>query len=107
MNTEWGTLALAPAPADGQQPNFLVQLIPFAIIFVVFYFLVFAPMRRKQKKHTEMVVNLKAGDRVITTGGIFGTVVGVNDQIVQLRIADQVKIDIAKTAVAGLQGSEE
>ena len=101
------TVAFAPPQADGQQPNFLVQLIPFAIIFVVFYFLVFAPMRRKQRKHTEMVVGLKAGDRVVTTGGIYGTVVGVSDQIVQLRIADQVKIEIAKTAVAGLQGSEE
>jgi preprotein translocase subunit YajC len=99
-------LVATAAPAGEGQPNPLVQLIPFALIFVVFYALVFAPMRRKQKKHGEMLRQLKAGDRVVTNGGIYGTVVGVSDHVVQLRIADQVKIDIEKGAVASLQQQE-
>lgn len=87
-------------PPSGAQPNVFVQYMPFILIFAVFYFLVFAPMRKKQKKHAEMLQQLKAGDRVVTTGGIHGTVVGVTDEVVQLRISDQVKIDVSKNAVS-------
>lgn len=84
-------------------PSFLMM----AVIFGIFYVLVFAPMRKKQKKHGEMVQGLKSGDRVITNGGILGTVVGVTDEVIQLRIADQVRIDISKNAVAALQNPTE
>ena len=100
----WWTVPLGMAqPADGQQGDALFQLLPLVLIFVIFYFLLIAPARRKQKKHQEMLQALKAGDKVITNGGIFGTVVGVTDRVVQLRISDQVKIDVARQAVAGLQ----
>ncbi len=103
MQAAWTTLlAVAPQSAEGQ-PNPLIQFAPFILIFVVFYFLLIAPARKKQKAHAAMVDGLKGGDRVITNGGIHGTVVGVTDQIVQLRIADQVKIDISKTAVSAMQ----
>lgn len=98
-------LALAPPATDGQQ-SMLVTLFPFVLIFGVFYFLVFAPMRKRQKKHEGMLAQLKAGDRVVTTGGIYGTVVGISDNMIQLRIADQVKVDVAKSAVSGLQQPE-
>ena len=80
----------------------MLSVIPVAVIFAIFYFLVFAPMRKKQRKHGEMLHALKAGDRVVTNGGIHGTVVGVSDSVVQLRIADKVKIDVSKSAVTGL-----
>lgn len=99
-----GLLALAsPSPGGPTQPTFLFQLVPFVLIFVVFYFLLIAPARKKQKKHAEMIENLKAGERVITQGGIYGTVVGVTDSVVQLRVANQVTIEVAKHAIAGLQ----
>jgi len=101
--TLFGILALTPPATDGQQPSAWVQFVPFILIFVIFYFLIFAPMRKKQKKHQEMVHSLRAGDRVITNGGIHGTVVGVTDHVIQLRIADQVKIDVAKNAVSAMQ----
>jgi preprotein translocase subunit YajC len=94
------------APPDGAAPNPFFQLVPFVVIFAVFYFLVFAPMRKKQKKQNEMLQGLKAGDKVVTNGGIHGVIVGVSDHIVQLRIADQVKIDVSKSAVVGLQGQD-
>ena len=93
-------LALAPASTSGEAPNALVQLVPFLLIFVVFYFIVFAPMRKKQKRHAAMLTELKNGDRVVTNGGICGTVVGLTDQKIQLRIADGVKIDVLRSAVA-------
>jgi preprotein translocase subunit YajC len=82
------------------------MLVPFVLIFGVFYLLVFAPMRKRQKKHEGMLAQLKAGDRVVTNGGIYGTVVGVSDDVIQLRIADQVKVDVAKSAVSGLQQAD-
>lgn len=78
----------------------LVQFMPFLLIFGVFYFLVFAPMRKKQKKHANMLQELKKGDRVVTSGGIHGTVMGVTDDMIQLRIADQIRIDVTKSAVS-------
>jgi preprotein translocase subunit YajC len=97
-----GIVCLAPPSTTGEQPGLFVQFLPFILIFAVFYFLVLAPMRKKQKKHAEMLQELKAGDRVVTSGGIHGTVVGVTNELVQLRIADQVKIDVSKSAVSGL-----
>lgn len=104
--TDWAQAAFALAPPPGGQgsQSLLMTFLPMVLIFVVFYFLLIAPARKKQKKHGEMLSNLKNGDRVITSGGILGTVVGVADDIVQLRIAEKVKIDVSKQAIAGLQG---
>jgi preprotein translocase subunit YajC len=98
-----GIVAAAAPPSGTPQSSMLVNLVPLVLIFAIFYFLMILPQRKKQKQHTEMVDNLKPGDRIVTNGGIYGTVVGVTDQIIQLRIADQVKIEIAKHAIAGLQ----
>ena len=95
-------LAMIP-PGPGQSGSLLTNLVPFVLMFAIFYFLLIAPQRKKAKAHTAMLQALKAGDRVVTSGGIYGTVVGVDDQKVQLRVADQVKIEIAKHAIAGLQ----
>jgi preprotein translocase subunit YajC len=97
-------LALTPAPDGAQQPGWFT-LVPFVLIFLIFYFLLIAPARRKQKKHSEMLASLKNGDRIITQGGVLGTVVGVGEQVVQVRIADGVKVEVARHAVAGLQDS--
>jgi preprotein translocase subunit YajC len=102
----YSVLALSSSAPEGQPGGFIV-FIPYILIFVVFYFLLIAPARKKQKKHAEMLDNLKNGDRVITNGGIHGTVVGLADGVVQLRIADQVKIDVSKSAVAALQSQDD
>jgi preprotein translocase subunit YajC len=98
-----GILAMSQPSTEGQGQPFWGTLVMMGIIFVLFYFLLIAPARKKQKKHAEMVGNLKAGDKIITNGGIHGTVVGVTESVIQVKIADQVKIDISKNAVAGLQ----
>jgi len=96
-------LALSPPGGGGEQPNLFISLMPFLLIFLIFYFLLIAPARKKQKKHGEMLGNLKNGDKIITSGGIYGTVVGVTDNVVQVRIADNVKLEIAKHAISGMQ----
>lgn len=78
-------------------------LLPLIIIFVIFYFLMISPMRRRQKRLQMLIGNLKTGDKIITTGGIYGTVVGVSEDRIQLRITERVNIDLAKNAVSGLQ----
>jgi preprotein translocase subunit YajC len=85
------------------QPSSIGLFLPLILIMVIFYFLMILPAQRRQKKVTHMLKNLKTGDKVITNGGIFGTVVGLDDDAVQLRIADQVKIKVSRSAVAGLQ----
>ncbi len=85
--------------AGGNGPGFTDQLMLILIIFSIFYFIVFRPMRKGQRDVEQMRSDLKNGDRVVTNGGIYGTVVGVSEDVVQLRIADQVKIQLARSAV--------
>lgn len=82
--------------------NPLVQLLPLFIIFIIFYLVMILPMRRRQKKHQEMLAALTKGDRVVTTGGIYGTVVQVEGDVVTLKVADNVKLQVARGAIAGL-----
>src|SRR5690606_10926506 len=89
-----------------QGGSLLVQFLPFALILAIFYLMVLMPMRRRQKKIAEFQAALKAGDRVVTTGGIYGTITNVNDQLVTLQIAQNVRIEIAKAAIGGLQGQD-
>ena len=80
-------------------------LLPF-LVFVIFYVLIILPQRRRQKKHMTMVDQLKPGDRIITSGGIHGTVMGVQPDRIELKIAANVKIDITKTAIAVILGAQ-
>jgi preprotein translocase subunit YajC len=95
--------SLAQQGAQGARPapqgSFLTALVPFILVFAIFYLLIIMPQRKKQKKHVELVNNLKAGDRIITTGGIYGTIMGVQKDRIELKIAANVKIDITKGAV--------
>jgi preprotein translocase subunit YajC len=82
----------------------LTGLIPMILIFGIFYMLLILPMRKRQKALALMVENLKKGDRVVTSGGIFGEVSGVEETTVLLRIADNVRVRVAKSAISGLEG---
>ena len=94
-------LALA---SPGQQVSPLVQLIPFALVLAIFYFVILLPMRNRQKKVQEFLKGLKVGDKVVTTGGIFGSIAKLSDDSIQLQIAPNVRVDIARAAIVGYQG---
>jgi len=89
-----------------QGGSLLIQFLPFAMILAIFYLMVLMPMRKRQKKIQEFQAALKVGDKVVTTGGIHGQITKVTDQLVQLQIAPNVRIDIAKAAIGGLQGQD-
>jgi len=89
------------APGGGGfSPHFFIMM---GLVFLVFYLLLIRPQRTRQKKHQEMVENLKPGDKVVTSGGIHGTVMGVQKDRLELKIASNVKIDISKTSIAVIQ----
>jgi preprotein translocase subunit YajC len=97
-------LALAGSPQGGE-PHPLASLVLMMVIFGIFYFVLILPMRTKQKKLEQLVKQLKAGDKVIINPGIFGTIVGVEDDAFLVRIDDKTRIKVLRSAVAGLQGS--
>ncbi len=92
-------LFVAQSPAG----NGLIAFLPLAIIMVIFYVLLILPAQRRQKKTQAMLSDLKTGDKVVTNGGLYGTIASLDGDSIQLRIADQVKVKVARSAVAGLQ----
>jgi preprotein translocase subunit YajC len=100
---------LQTAPSPGGAAGGLIQFLPMIFIFVIFYFLLIAPMRKKQKKTQEMLSRLKKGDEVITSGGVFGRISALDEErgFVILQIADNTKIKVLRTAIAGLAGEPD
>ena len=100
---------MGATPDAGGSP--WMQLIPFVLVIGIFYFIILLPMRNKQKKVQEFLETLKVGDKVVTTGGIYGQVTRIGGDSVQLQIADlgdkKVRIEISKAAVGGLQGQPQ
>jgi len=99
-------IALA-GPARPGETNPFSSLIMMGLIFGIFYFVLILPMRRKQKKLEDLVKGLTTGDRVILNSGIFGTIVGVEDDAFLLRVDDKIKIKVLKSAVSGRQAGTE
>lgn len=97
----WIYFALAPAnPEGGASP--LSMLFPIIGMLLIFYFLLIRPQQKRQKETQKMIGALKNGDRVLMTSGIYGTVAGVKEQTFIVKIADNVKVEVAKSAVSGL-----
>ena len=96
------TLALAQAQQPGGASAF-VGLAPLFIIVIIFYLVLFVPQQRQRKRLQQMQHELKAGDKVIMNCGIYGTVVGVEDETVQLRVAEQMRIRVSRQSIAALQ----
>lgn len=87
--------------------SLVFQLLPFLLIFGVFYFLIIMPQRKRQQQLQTMISELKSGDRIITTGGIIATVTAVREASLIVRSADKTMLEISRAAVTGLQGDEE
>ena len=99
-----GRIILA-ADAAGNE-GIMQFVLLFVPLFVIWYFLVIMPQQRQRKKTQEMLGSLKTGDRVLTSGGMFGTIVGFREDAVQLQVAPQVKIDVARSAISNLLTSD-
>jgi preprotein translocase subunit YajC len=90
---------------DGASP--LLQVVPFALILGIFYFIILLPAKRKQQKVQEFLDSLKENDKVVTTSGIYGQISRINGDKVQLQIADKVRIDVSRAAIGGYQGQPQ
>ena len=93
-------MASSAQPGGAQQANPLFAMLPFVLMFVVFYFLLIRPQKKRQTEHQQMLTTLKKGDKVITTGGLLGTIMGVKDKTVVLKVGDgETKVEYLKSAI--------
>lgn len=94
-----GFLSLAQAaPAPGGAGG-LAQFLPFILLFAGMWFLIIAPQRKRQKQHDQMITELKAGDEVVTSGGIYGAITNVKDDRFVVRIADNTEVELSKASI--------
>ena len=100
----WAQTAAA-APQGG--PGLLVSLIPFVLIFLIFYFLLIRPQKQRSTQHKAMLEALKKGDKVITSGGLWGTITNLGKETVTLQIADSVKVKVERGHVTQLQSGDD
>lgn len=100
----WPLLLAADTGATSQLTSFVLL---FAPLFAIWYFLVIRPQQTQRRKTQEMLSNLKTGDKVVTSGGVYGTIMGFRDGVVQLQVAPQVKLDVARSAISSMQASPE
>ncbi len=102
--------AMGPAPQGGGQGGaggLIGSLIPLILIFVIFYFLLIRPQQKRAKEHKAMIENLKKGDKIITSGGIYGVIESVGTNTITVKIAENVKVKFGKAYVAALRASSD
>lgn len=99
----WTDLAYAmgPTPGGGQGSS-LMTFLPIILIFVIFYFLLIRPQQKQKKEHQNLLSNLKVGDNVLTTGGIYGRITGIKDDRLTVEISDKVRVKINRGHIAGV-----
>ena len=96
--------AADPGAGGGSLTSFIIL---FGPLFLIWYFLVIRPQQAQKRKIQDMLANLKTGDRVVTSGGVYGTIMGFRNEVVQVQVAPQLKLDVARSAISALQPSEE
>ncbi len=99
-------IALALLQSAGGATAAIVNFLPIIAIGLVFYFMVIGPANKQRRQQQELLSALKKGDRVITSGGIYGTIQGVEPEAVYLKIAENVKVKVARSAISGLVSGE-
>jgi preprotein translocase subunit YajC len=91
--------AMGSTPASGQGGQ-IMAFLPLILLFAVFYFLLIRPQQKRAKTHKSFIENLKKGDRVVTSGGMYGTITGVTDDSVTIEVAEKVRVKVLKSAIA-------
>lgn len=100
-------LAQAPSPSPAGAGSGLIGMLPFVFIFVIMYYVMLRPQMRRQKEQAKLVSSLKTGDRVVTASGIHGLISNVKETTVIVKVADNVKLEMEKTAVTTVVKSTE
>jgi preprotein translocase subunit YajC len=99
-------MLVAMGTPQGGAPSAWVQLMPFVLVVGIFYFVILLPMKRRQQKVQAFLAGLKVGDRIVTSGGMFGTITRLSDSSIQVQVADKVRVEMSRNAVVGYQGQE-
>ena len=101
LNDFTASLAMAPPPSGGQTSSapWYISFFPFLVLLVIFYVALIRPQQKKAKEHAELLKNIRAGDRVVTNGGVVGVVITVKENTLTLRSADT-KLEVLKSAVS-------
>jgi preprotein translocase subunit YajC len=99
-------MVLAMGTPQGGAPSAWVQLMPFVLVVGIFYFVILLPMKRRQQKVQAFLAALKVGDRIVTSGGLFGTITRIGDASIQVQVANNVRVEMSRNAVVGYQGQE-
>ena len=94
-------VAYAQGAGAGSAGGGFSMLVPLVLMFLVFYFLLIRPQQKKQRKHQDMLKGLKVGDKIITSGGLCGTIVDGGDPILKLEIADKIKVEVGRGYISG------
>ncbi len=98
--------ALGTGGGSSGQGGSFGAFIPLILMFVIFYFLLIRPQQKKQKEHRHMLGNLKKGDRIITSGGLYGRITGITDNVVTVEISEKVRVKVGRSYIAALAQSE-
>ena len=93
--------ALGPIPGGGAPGGSFSVFVPLILMFAVFYFLLIRPQQKQASRQRDFIKNLKAGDRVVTTGGLHGEVKGLTETTITLEIAEKVRVKVTRSAVSG------
>jgi len=107
-NTIFSLLLFAPPNPGGAAPNPFIQLVPLLLIFVVFYFFLIRPQQKKQKEREKVLESLKRGDKIVTIGGLHGTVAGLDAEkkTVLVQLGDNLKVTFDRSAIASTEKQE-
>ena len=100
--TAFAILAQAAPAGQTPEPNIFVSMMPLVFIFIIFYFLLIRPQQKKAKEHAKLIEAIKTGDEVVTSAGIHGTVANVKEKTFVIKIADNVKVEFDRAAVASV-----
>lgn len=98
---------IAMAPQGGGSTNLISTLIMFGAIFLIFYFMIIRPQQKRAKERVKMLSNMQKGDKVITSGGLHGTIAGLDEKTVLLQVGDNIKMKFEKSAIASISASKE
>ncbi|MBW2039618.1 MAG: preprotein translocase subunit YajC [Deltaproteobacteria bacterium] len=98
--------AMAPGGGGGGGQGGFAAFIPLILLFAIFYFILIRPQQKRAKEHKQLLANIRKGDKVVTTGGLYGTITNLTDSVVTLEIADKVKVKVGRNYIAGLTRTE-
>lgn len=88
--------------ASGQTGGSFGALIPLVLMFAIFYFLLIRPQQKKAKQHKQLLSSIKKGDRIMSSGGLYGVITGLADDVVTIEIAPKVRVKIARASISGV-----